>query len=98
MKRDKQSLAKKLQIYLNNNPDWHKKVELFVIADTWGYSPESVGRSLRTLAEDKLIQVSYYNGQYAKNLAKYSALQITQKPLPTYKIIERDGRRVVIMN
>lgn len=59
--------------YLKNHEgEWIKKVALYVIADEGGYSPETCGRTLRTLAENGKIVVSYYDGKYAKNLAKYS--------------------------
>ncbi len=60
-----------LDYLINNTQTWFKKVELYVLADTHGYSPESAGRALRKLAEDGIIQVSYYDGRFAKNLAKY---------------------------
>lgn len=56
----------------DNKGDWFKKVELYLLADERGYSPETCGRCLRDLAERKLIKVSYYDGKYAKGLAKYS--------------------------
>lgn len=69
----KQSLSDKLLKYLkDNNGQWFKKVNLFIIADEAGYSPESAGRCLRTLAEEGKISVDYYDGTYAKHLAKYS--------------------------
>jgi len=51
---------------------WFKKVNLYVLADDHGYSPETAGRALRDLAEKGKIKVDYYNGKYSKNLAKYS--------------------------
>lgn len=57
--------------YLKENPrQWHKKVNLYVIAEDW--SPETVGRDLRQLEEEKIINVDYYDGNYAKGLAMYS--------------------------
>jgi hypothetical protein len=57
--------------YLKENPrKWHKKVHLYAIAEDW--SAETVGRDLRNLAEDKIINVDYYDGKYAKGLAMYS--------------------------
>ena len=60
---------KVLYNYIRDNEGWHKKVQLYVIAEDW--SPETVGRELRRLEEDKKIGVGYYNGKYSKNLAKY---------------------------
>lgn len=57
--------------YLKDNPkQWHKKVNLYVIAEDW--SPETVGRDLRDMKEEKIINVDYYDGKYAKGLAMYS--------------------------
>lgn len=65
--------------YLKNNPrQWHKKVNLYVVAEDW--SPETVGRDLRQLEEEKIISVDYYDGKHAKGLAMYSY----EKP-PTLK-------------
>ncbi len=52
--------------------EWVKKVQLYLVSDEAGYSPETCGRTLRKLEEDGTIQVSYYDGKFAKNLAKYS--------------------------
>lgn len=56
---------------------WVKKVSLYVVADEFGYSPETAGRVLRDLAKDKPykkaeIKVEYYDSNYAKHLAQYS--------------------------
>lgn len=59
--------------YLMNNYGWHKKVNLFVLADEWGYSPDTLSRALRKLAEEGKIFVQYYDGRYSKNLAMYCA-------------------------
>lgn len=59
--------------YLKENKgQWFKKVHLYVHADENGYSPETCGRVLREMAKLGKIKVSYYNGTFAKNLAKYS--------------------------
>ena len=65
----KEQLLKYLK---EHNGQWFKKVELYVLADELGYSPETCGRELRKLAEEKQIKVGYYDGKYAKNLAKYA--------------------------
>lgn len=57
--------------HLKDNPrQWHKKVSLYVIAEDW--SPETVGRDLRDMEKDKIINVDYYDGKHAKGLAMYS--------------------------
>lgn len=57
--------------YLKDNPrQWHKKVSLYVIAEDW--SPETVGRDLRDMEKDKIINVDYYDGKHSKGLAMYS--------------------------
>jgi len=56
--------------YLKNNKSWHKKVQLYVIGED--FSPETIGRALRELAEEKIINVDYYDGKHAKGLAMYS--------------------------
>ena len=66
-----------LLLHLGLNPGWHKKVHLYAIAED--YSPETVGRALRQLEEEDKIEVSYYDGRVAKNLAMY-AIKHTQKP------------------
>lgn len=94
MKRDKDITCEKVLLdYLTKNPTWHKKSNLYGIAEDW--SAETVGRDLRTLAENGKIHVDYYDGKYAKNLAMYS---INQKELPKTRKVEivdlPDGRRV----
>lgn len=72
------------QILLNylksNKGNWFKKVQLYVLADEYGYSPETCGRILRDLAESGRIKVDYYDGLHAKNLAKYAYNPIISKP------------------
>jgi len=94
----KTSLKQKLLSYINSNEGWHKKVNLFVVADDWGYSPETVGRSLRTLAENKEIQVSYYDGVYSKNLAKYASLDTIEvkKRIRYEEVVDESGARKVL--
>jgi len=93
------SLEQKLLQYINENEGWHKKVSLFVVADDWGYSPETVGRGLRKLAEKNKINVDYYDGKYSKNLAKYSSLStVTIIKKPTFTFVEENGVRKVIMS
>jgi len=57
--------------HLKENPkQWHKKVHLYAVAEDW--SAETVGRDLRELAEENIINVDYYDGKHAKGLAMYS--------------------------
>lgn len=64
-----------------NQGVWFKKVELYLLADEAGYSPETCGRTLRDLADRGILKVDYYDGKYAKNLAKYSYKPIEKKKL-----------------
>lgn len=62
-------MKEKLLKHLQANHGWHKKVDLFY--QFYGTSPETIGRYLRELAEEKEIKVDYYDGEKAKGLAKY---------------------------
>lgn len=85
------SLEQRLLEYLKKcEGQWIKKVSLYVLAEEAGYSPETCGRLLRDLAESGRIKVSYYDGQFAKNLAKYSY----NPPLQTKKpqvVVDENG-------
>ena len=78
--------------------DWHKKVHLYAVAEDW--SPETVGRCLRDMAEEKdgkkpFLRVGYYDGKYAKGLAKYiraDKQKITYYKLPDGTIIKKHER------
>jgi hypothetical protein len=48
---------------------WFRRVSLYGIAEDW--SPETVGRCLRDLAEKGTLEVGYYDGKYSKGLARY---------------------------
>lgn len=70
MKRPK--LKKVLLKFMRDNSSkysWFKKTSLYSVAEDW--SPETVGRTLRELVEEGKLEVEYYNGKYAKGLAKY---------------------------
>lgn len=97
MKNTLKSIIKK---YLENKTgEWIKKVDLYKVGDEHEFSPESTARCLRSLAEEGSIQVEYYKGKRKQKLAKYSALPITQKPLPTVKIVtQEDGRRIAVLS
>jgi ribosomal protein L7Ae-like RNA K-turn-binding protein len=79
--------------YINSHEGWHKKVHLYTIAEDW--SPESAGRALRELKEEGKIQVGYYDGKYAKNLAKYAKKDYTP---PKVRYIEVDGIMKAVIN
>ena len=98
MKRDIETCKSVLYKYLKDNPTWHKKVALYSIAEDW--SPETVGRELRLMANPKdgttpLIFVDTYKGRFGQSLDMYS---INQKELPKVRRTEiidlPDGRRV----
>ena len=90
-------MEKILLHYLKENQGkWFKKVHLYLLADENGYSPETCGRTLRDLAEVGRIKVDYYEGKFAKHLAKYSFNPIDNKPTFTEK--EINGQRVMVMN
>lgn len=75
-------MEKILLTYLRENEgQWFKKVELYLLADEQGYSPETCGRTLRDLESRGIIKVDYYDGKYAKNLAKYSYKPLERKPI-----------------
>lgn len=76
--------------HLKQNNGWHKKVSLYVIAEDW--SPETVGRELRSLQEDGEIQVGYYNGKISKNLAKYA---YEKQPTLKTKVEVINGKAIV---
>ncbi|MGI9118445.1 MAG: hypothetical protein ACR2IQ_02760 [Minisyncoccia bacterium] len=83
--------------YLNEHEGWHKKVNLYLVADNEDYSPESAGRALRTLAEDNEILVDYYKGKRKQKLARYSrnGTPVIKSKRIEYTIEDRpDGTRV----
>lgn len=78
MKRDR-TCEEVLEAHFRANKDqWIKKVSLYSVAED--FSPETVGRTLRTLEEEKKIHVGYYNGKYSKNLAMYRAGELPKQP------------------
>lgn len=95
MKRDKGCKEVILE-YINSTQGWIKKAHLYSIAEDW--LAETVGRACRELEEDGIIQKSYYDGKYAKNLVRYARLGESE-PLPakpSIYIIERDGKPVAV--
>lgn len=89
--------------YINSHDGWTKKVHLYAVAEEW--SPETVGRALRDLAEPKdgsepKILVSYYDSKYAKGLAMY-AKNNTPKPSKEKYIVtgrREDGTPILELN
>ncbi len=76
--RKKPTCEEVLQDYIETYSEvWHKKVSLYVIADGW--SPETVGRTLRTMYKEKKINKGSYDGVYANNLAKYCSLKLKKQ-------------------
>lgn len=66
------TLEKILINYLRDNKGWHRKVDLYLVASNEEYSPETCGRTLRTLSEEGKIHVEYYKGRKrGTKLAKY---------------------------
>lgn len=76
--------------HLKHNKGWHKKVSLYVVAEDW--SPETVGRELRSLNEEGIIQVGYYDGKISKNLAKYA---YEKQPILKTKVEVVDGKAIL---
>lgn len=90
------NLKNHLLSYINKQEGWIKKVDLYVVGGNVEYSPESTGRALRELAEEGLIEVDYYNGKWAKNLAKYARKETNKQPT-LQEIIKPDGSRVMVL-
>lgn len=65
---------------------WFRKASLYSQFEDW--SPEGVGRELRKLTEDEELEVGYYDGKYAKGLAKY---KLKGKPEPKQVVEVKDG-------
>lgn len=72
-------LNREILKFMKSNPqyDWFRKVSLYSQFEDW--SPETVGRTLRELEEEGKLQVGYYDGKYAKGLAKYKLSGVVEK-------------------
>lgn len=94
MTRDKTCHDVLLEAFKAQPNTWIKKVQFYVIAEDW--SPETVGRELRTLEEDPKsgITVSYYKGKYANNLAQYCFGEV-QKQKYHWENYEREDGQIV---
>ena len=88
------NLKNELHKYLLANPGWHRKVQLYVVADNLGFSPESGARKLRELAEEGKIKVEYYKGKWARKLCKYTADDIPDTSNPKIQVVEINGQRI----
>lgn len=82
--------------YLDTHPGFHKKVNLYAVAEDW--EAVTVDRTLRKLREQEIIQVDYYDGRYTKGLVMYASKNNTTKKPSAFSIVERDGRMVAVMN
>lgn len=90
-------LKNELHKYLLANKGWHKKIDLYVVADRLGFSPESAGRKARLLVEEGKIKVEYYRGRWARKLAKYTADDIPDTTNPRIQVVEINGERRAVM-
>ena len=48
---------------------WFKKHKFYPVFEDW--LPETVGRTLRDLESENILEVSYYKGKYTTKLARY---------------------------
>lgn len=58
-----------MKFIITSNYIWFRKVKLYPVFEDW--SPETIGRTLRDLESDGYLEVDYYDGKYAKGLARY---------------------------
>lgn len=72
---------------INNTTTWLNKGELYQVGEEEGFSPEYVGRELRTLAKEGKIQVSYYKSKKNIELARYARIG-TETPVRPKEIEE----------
>lgn len=79
---------------INETDTWLSKGQLYLVAEQEEYSPENCGRTLRLLAEEEKILVSYYKGKRGQTLAKYARLDTPKVVIPKYEFIEVNGQRV----
>ena len=84
-----------LDCFKEHRNSWVKKGDLYNLAYQYGYSPETLGRTLRTLEENGTLKVDYYDSKFAKGLAMYIYGGIpTLKTI--YEEVEIDGERRMI--
>lgn len=95
----KSTLRTILLTHIQSIQGWIPKGSLYSVGEEEGYSPEYVGRELRTLAEEGKIQVDYYKSKRNIELARYSRLgeDIPKVKVPKFVEIEENGRRFMKM-
>lgn len=81
------------QHFLAHPSVWIPKVDFYVLADSYGHSPEAVGRRLREMEQSGEIKKSYYDSRFAKNLVQYSLGEVIK---PTVKFIRIGDKMVQI--
>ena len=83
---------------INATDTWLSKGQLYLVAEQEEYSPENSGRTLRLLAEENKILVSYYKGKRGQTLAKYARLDTPKVIKPKIELKEINGQRVAVMS
>lgn len=87
-------LATIIENHFNANINvWIKKVDIFVLANEYGYSPETTCPLLRKWEREGKIVKGKYDGKYAKGLIQY--LKGTPPPKQIPRMVERDGKMII---
>ncbi len=94
----KETLKQMLLDKINATNTWLSKGQLYLVAEQEEYSPENCGRTLRLLAEENKILVSYYKGKRGQTLAKYARLDTPKVIKPKIELKEINGQRVAVMS
>lgn len=95
MKKVKETCESVLLDFLKANPGYHKKCNLYAVAEDW--LAETVGRTLRDMVEPEdgstpKAKVDYYKGTRRKvDLAMY-AIGDWQQPQIKYQQVEVEGK------
>lgn len=87
MKEKDPTLKTILLNHINSTTGWQGKGSMYMVGEQEEFSPESVGRILRDLEEENLIQVSYYKGKRKQTLARYAKIGEVSNP-PVIKNIQ----------
>lgn len=93
----KETLKQMLLDKINATDTWLSKGQLYLVAEQEEYSPENCGRTLRLLAEENKILVSYYKGKRGQTLAKYARLDTPKVIKPKIELKEINGQRVAVL-
>lgn len=93
----KETLKQMLLDKINATNTWLSKGQLYLVAEQEEYSPENCGRTLRLLAEENKILVSYYKGKRGQTLAKYARLDTPKVIKPKIELKEINGQRVAVL-